>query len=176
LPSTRIGTIINVLPVWGIPMAVHDLVITTRVENLEPGEKLLQYIQENEIVSGGGFTLHLNIENIGTEKFPGGKIARIFLTSSVTEYHWPTDVNIPEIAPNESKHVSQILGIVAEPGVYSFRWRIEPSDTREMLYRRGRDSEEMKEDYISPFLTMVDRHQLEIISLLHKIVDRLPKE
>lgn len=159
-------------------MATYHLLIKTNIENQVAGLKDCFY--SDEVLINSSFKLTYKIKNIGSEKFPGGKIEKIGVSFSPGgEYlRWSFDppLEIPEIVQQTSVSKSVRLRLLSSAGVFGFTFRILPNEKAEILYYTDPSGEGESNQYTSSLYTAVDRRQVEMVAVLRQILNNLKKE
>ncbi len=159
-------------------MRTYHLSIKTNVE--DKVTELNNYLYPDEIFINSSFKLTYKITNIGSEKFPGGKIERFGMSSvpGGPYLHWSftPPLEIPEILKEASVTQSQSLRLLCQPGVFSLVFQISLDKEGKILYYEHPSKESGSDKYTSPLCIAVDRRQVEIVTLLRQILSNLKKE
>jgi len=156
----------------------YHLLIETNIK--DETTELNDYLYPGEILIKSSFKLTYKITNIGDDNFPGGKIEKIRMSffPGGDLLHWSFDpsLEIPEILKGASVTQSQSLGLLSQPGIFSFVFQISLDKEGKILYFEDPSKEGSSDKYTSPLYAAVHRRQVEIVALLHQILRSLKKE
>ena len=136
-------------------------------------KKYASLLKPFEVVRGEPFSLEFKVKNLG-KPFPGGNINQInlVLPIGITELNviFHRNIEIPRLEPQE-EYKFQVKNLdVPACGLAEISLRVEIEEKEKIEYFRSEKGEPIEEDRFFSFIYVVDRHLLEIISLLKDLV------
>ena len=159
-------------------MRTYHLSIKTNIE--DEVTELNKYLYPDEVFTNSSFKLTYKITNIGSEKFPGGKIERFGMSSipadPYLQWSFTPSLEIPELLKEASVTQSRSLRLLCRPGVFNLVFQISLDKEGKILYYDHPSKESGSDKYTSSFYIAVDRRQVEIVALLRQILSNLKKE
>jgi len=139
--------------------------------SFEVPKKYKSLVKKFELVSGEITCFAFKVKNLGDRDFPGGAMSVVFNAVSGMETLTVStpSIELSSMKPKTDLTVERKLDIVS-PGLWYLAIEIDSNDKRVVEYLSYEGQEERSKDRWITLFQVVNRHELEIISLMKKLV------
>ena len=148
----------------------HKLLITMK---LRQPQQYKRFLSEDESVSGGTTIFAFKIKNIGDKLLPKGSVSFLLeRPAGVGAYTKSTeDLEMSPLKPNET-HTMDVRSTLGIPGLWVLTAKVKPADKEQVEYYESENAKLETEQWLK-VLYVVDRHQLDVKSLLEKLLEKV---
>lgn len=139
---------------------------------MKPPSRYKKLLSKNETINGKYTKFDLYIKNIGDESVPPGRVEIVFEHPAGfgTFTRTPASVEMPAIEPNKTFSHKARVDLTA-PGLWFIGLKVKLKDQKKIEYYQHEGLKPTSDRWLYP-LYAVDRHQLDLISLVEKLMEK----